>query len=115
MKNRMVFILVVIGALFGWVFFLDPFAPLEVDSTATRTQLISELESFADYDEHRELLLGVIDREHQVAFEYIEMISRNDFSWENYRFSMYVSMKSALQDAGQRDIAMKLDRFQTGG
>lgn len=62
-----------------------------------------------------ELLLGVIDREHEAAFEYIEMISRHDFSWENYRFSMYVSLMSALQDAGEEDAVIKLDRFRAGG
>jgi hypothetical protein len=113
--NRVVIVLVVLAALSGLGWYLNALAYGLPDAEETRTQFVTELEGFGDYEAHRDLLLETIDREHVALFEATKASSRKRFKYESYRDSLYFKLMSALRDAGETDAATNLDRFRAGG
>ncbi len=110
--SRVIIVLVALAALSGLGWYLNMLAYGVADSDETRTQFITELEGFRDYEEHRDLLLEAIERDHATLFERTKAGSRKGFNYEGYCDSLYLKLINALQDAGETDAATELDRFR---
>ena len=115
MKSMYGIALIVVVAFFGLNWYLGYIANPPADSEEIRTKLVTELEAFSGFQEHREMFMEVIDWEHQDTFDRVEFASRKGFNWESYRSDMYRALTKALQDAGDEDAVIKLDRFRAGG
>lgn len=115
MYSRPLIFFIVMAALAGVGWFLNSLANPKADSEEIRIQLITELQDFKGFEQHEELFMAVIDKEHQKTFDRIMLVARHGFSWEKYRSTMYLNLVNALQDAGEEDAVIKLDRFRAGG
>ncbi len=85
-------------------------------SEEARQQFMEEIQGFDGFDEHRELLVAVIDREAPKVFEAVatqpRLTSPRRIEWDIYRSQMYQRLISALKEAGHETPAIRLDQFR---
>ncbi len=84
-----------------------------------KERLVTELERFEGFDEHRSLLLAVTDRESENVYEAIatpsSLTEPRRVDWDTYRPMMYRLLGTALREAGRDDAAIRLDQFRARG
>ncbi len=105
---RNIAIILVALAVMGW--FLQYMAYSGgASSEEVKARLVRELQELDGFVEHRALLLEIIEREHDLHFGNPYDRSR-PFNWNQYRARMYRSLVSALEENGEREAAIEMDR-----
>ena len=83
-----------------------------------KDQLIADVQTWDGYVEHEELILEVIEREHEATSKrhYVRVNAGSNtrrFDWDGYRASMYRSIIIALTEHRHQDAALDLERFHS--
>ena len=85
-------------------------------SEEAQQQFMEEIQGFDAFDEHRELLVAVIEREAPKVFDAVasrpRLTSPRRLDWDIYRGQMYQRLISALKEAGEKNAAIRLERFR---
>ncbi|MCZ6836860.1 MAG: hypothetical protein O7G85_13875 [Planctomycetota bacterium] len=112
--RRAIILFIVVMAFIGLGIFLNTLAYGIADSEETRIKLLNELEGSQVFQDHRELLMETIEREHEAIFERTLKRSRKGFDWEGYRTTMYFKLTAALTEKGETEAVSKLDQYRAG-